>query len=189
MRPAVGQPPAQFYSSPGPAGSCTHPPQYYGCTRVAFLGVYSPRCLGCGLISLLSVHSPLCLDVGSVPPLTPAGVPGSQVERRLELVLQNSSNCPRVSLFFPLFLLEKILLLKSATPYKEGPVLSHSPSLQLDPVLSRSEPHTAQLSTHPSRHTQSPWVYHFILMSLPVTSSNQVSLAAAQTLFGRGGSG
>ena len=37
--------------------------------------------------------------------------------------------------------------------YKEGPVLSHSPPLQLDWGLSRSGPHTAQLSTLPSlRH-------------------------------------
>ena len=44
--------------------------------------------------------------------------------------------------------------------YKEGPVLSHSPPLQLDQGLSRSGPHTAQLSTLPSWHPQSPCVYH-----------------------------
>ena len=34
--------------------------------------------------------------------------------------------------------------------YKEEPILSHSPPLQLDQGLSRSGPHTAQLSTLPS---------------------------------------
>ena len=57
-------------------------------------------------------------------------------------------------------------------PYKEGPVLSHSPPLQLDWGLSGSASHTAQLSTLPSQRLQSPWVYHFILIPLPVTSSN-----------------
>ena len=42
-----------------------------------------------------------------------------------------------------LFLFGKILWLP---PYKEGPVLSHSPSLQLDRGLSRSGSHRAQLS-------------------------------------------
>ena len=34
--------------------------------------------------------------------------------------------------FFSLFLFEKFLLLNPAAPYSEGPVLSHSPPLQLD---------------------------------------------------------
>ena len=84
-----------------------------------------------------------------------------------------------------LFLSDKILLLNPATPYKEGPVLSHSPPLTLDQGLSRPGLNTAQLSTLPNQH---PWVYHFVLIPLPVTSSNQVSLGAAQALFGRGGS-
>ena len=87
-----------------------------------------------------------------------------------------------------IFLFEKILLLNPAAPYKEGPVLSHSPPLHLDPGLSRSGPNTARLSTLPRRHPQSLWVYHFVLIPLPVTSSNQVCLGAAQALFGRGGS-
>ena len=84
------------------------------------------------------------------------------------------------------FLFDKILLLNSATPYKEGPVLSHSPPLQLDPGLSRSGTHTAQLSTLPSLCPQSWWVFHFVLIPLPETSINQVSLSVAQALFGRG---
>ena len=49
-----------------------------------------------------------------------------------------------------LFLFEKILLLNPAAPYKERPVLSHNPPLQLDQGLSGSWPHTAQLSTLPA---------------------------------------
>ena len=90
--------------------------------------------------------------------------------------------------FFSSFLFEKFLLLNPAAPYKEGPVLSHSLPLQLDWGLSGSRPFMAQLSTLPSRDMRSLWVYYFVLIPLPVTSSNQVSLGAAQTLFGRGGS-
>ena len=87
---------------------------------------------------------------------------------------------PKESLFS---LFKKFFLLNPAAPYKEGPVLSHSPPLQLDRGLCRSGPITAQLTTLYSWHTLFPWVYHFILIPLPVTSSNQVSLGAAQTLF------
>ena len=59
---------------------------------------------------------------------------------------------------FSLFLFEKFLLLKLATPYKEGPVLSQSPPLQLAPGQSGSGPVTAQLLTLPSQRPQSPWV-------------------------------
>ena len=86
------------------------------------------------------------------------------------------------------FFFEKFLLLNPAVPYKEQPVLSHSPPLQLDQGLSRSDAVLAQLSTLPSWYTGSLWVYHFVLIPLPVTSSNQVSLGVAQALFGRGGS-
>ena len=73
-------------------------------------------------------------------------------------------------------------------PYKEGPVLSLSPPLQLGQGLSGSGSHRAQLSTLPSQCPQSPCVYHFVLIPLPVTSSSQVSLGAAQAWFVRGGS-
>ena len=72
--------------------------------------------------------------------------------------------------------------------YKEGPVLSHSPPLQLVQGLSGSGSHRTQLSTLPSQYPWSLWVYHFVLTTLPETSSNQVSLGAAQALFGRRGS-
>ena len=99
--------------------------------------------------------------------------------------------CRRIPQTAPecLFLFEKILLLNPASQYKEGPVLSHSPPLQLDVGLSGSGPVTAQLSTLPSQH---PWslvsvcLPHFVIIPLPATSSNQVSLTAAQPLFGRG---
>ena len=95
---------------------------------------------------------------------------------------------PKCLFFFSFFLFEKFILLNPAAPYKEGPVLSHSPPLQLDLGLSESGPDMAQLSTLLSPCPQSPWVYHFVLIPLPVTSSNQVSLGAAQTMFDRGGS-
>ena len=94
---------------------------------------------------------------------------------------------PSVS-FLSLFLFEKFLLLNPTAPYLEGPVLSHSPSLQLDQGMSGSEPITAQLSTLPSWPTQSPWVYHIVLIPHLATSSNHVSLGAAQPLCGKGGS-
>ena len=72
-------------------------------------------------------------------------------------------------------------------PYKEGPVLSHSPPLQLDLGLSESGPDMAQLSTLLSPCPQSPWVYHFILIPHPATSGNQVSHSVPQALFDRGG--
>ena len=48
------------------------------------------------------VHTlPGASDFSSMPPDTPAGAPGCQVERRLELLLQeNSPNCPLVSFSF-----------------------------------------------------------------------------------------
>ena len=128
-------------------------------------------------------------DLGSVPPKTATGAPCSQVERRLELLLQkNSPNCPQVSLFFfSLFLFEKIFLLNPAFTYKGGPVLSHSPPLQLDWGLSGSGPDTSQLSTLPSQCTRSPWVYHFVLIPLPATSSNQISGCCSNLVWqGRG---
>ena len=96
------------------------------------------------------------------------------------------SKLPLSVSFFSLFLFEKFLLLNPATPYKEGPVLSHGPPFQLDRGLSGSGPNTAQLSTLPSLHARSLCVYHFILIPLPGTLSNQISLGAAQTWFCRG---
>ena len=71
--------------------------------------------------------------------------------------------------------------------YKEGPVLSHSPPLQLGGGLSRSGSQMSQLSTLLSQRQWSPWVYHFILIPLPANSGNQVSHSVAPALFGRGG--
>ena len=87
------------------------------------------------------------------------------------------------------FFLGKILLLILwLPPYKEGPDLSHSPPLQLGQGLSRSGSQAAQLSTLLGQRLRSPWVFHFVLIPLPVTSGNQVSHSVAQALFGsRGG--
>ena len=106
------------------------------------------------------------------------GVPCGWVGRRLQRLLQeNSPNCPQV------FLFEKFCLLNPASPYKEGPVLSHSPPLQLDQGLSWSGSDTAQLSTLPSQHTWSLWVYHFVLIPLPVASSKQVSRCCSKLVW------
>ena len=62
------------------------------------------------------------------------------------------------SVSFSLFLSGKFLLLKPATPYKEGPVFSHSPPLQLDQGLSGSGLVKSQLSIPPTWRTKSLWV-------------------------------
>ena len=156
-------------------------PQVQACTLLGALGVlcvHSPWCLGCFLRSLRGLHFPWCLIFWLDAPHTPADVPGGWVERRLELLLQEKfQNCPWVSLFFT-FSFWEIFTFNPASPYSEGPVLSHSPPVQLDQGLSGSGPLTAQLSTIPSQRTQSLWVYHFVLIPLPVNSSNQVSLGA-----------
>ena len=130
------------------------------------------------------LHSSRCFGFGLNAPHTPMRGPSGQVERKLELLLQeNSPKCPRGSFSF----------------WKNPPAQScHSiqgrayPLTQLTsparPGIVWSGPHMAQLSILPSWPPQSPWVYHFILIPLPVTSSNQVCLGAAQALFGRGGS-
>ena len=107
------------------------------------------------------------------------------VESRLELLLQgNSPKCPRGSFSFWEKSSCSILWLP---PYKEGPVLSHSPPLQVGQGLSGSGSHAAQLSTLLGQHPWSPWVFHFVLIPLPATSGNQVSHSVAQALFGSGG--
>ena len=110
---------------------------------------------------------------------------GGWVERRLELLLQrNSPKCSRGS--FSVWGKSSCSLLWLPL-YKEGPVLSHSPPLQLGQGLSGSGSHAAQLSTLLSQCPWSPWVFHFILIPLPATSGNQVSHTVARALFGRGG--
>ena len=87
-----------------------------------------------------------CLDLGLIPRTAP-------LEHRASGWRGDwSCCCSRIPQSAPqgLFLFEKILLLNTATPYKEGPVLSHSPPLQLDWGLSWSGHHTSQLSTLPN---------------------------------------
>ena len=79
------------------------------------LGAYSPRCLGFGLDA----------------PYSPVGALGRRPGGE-EIGAAAAGEFPKVP---PedLFLCEKILLLNPAAPlYKEGPVLLHSPPLQLD---------------------------------------------------------
>ena len=59
-------------------------------------------------------------------------------------------------LFFFIFLFEQFLLLNLAAPYKEGPVLSHHPPLQLDLGLSGSRAqHGPTLNSPQLAHTDS----------------------------------
>ena len=96
----------------------------------------------------------------------------------------NSPKCPRGSFSFGVKSSCSMLWLPL---YKEGPVLSHSPPLQLGRGLSRSGSHAAQLSTLLGQRPWSPWVFHFILIPLPETLGNLISHSVAQALFGRGG--
>ena len=100
--------------------------------------------------AIRGVHSPHASDLGSMPP-TPPGECQATGWRG-----DWSCCCRRLPHTAPecLFLFEQFLLLNPATPYKEGPVLSHSPPLQPDRGLSGSGPHMTQLSTLPS-HTHS----------------------------------
>ena len=60
-----------------------------------------PDALDVCVEALQDAHSPWCFWFGLDAPYTLEGAPGSRVERRLELLLQeNSPNCPRVSFSF-----------------------------------------------------------------------------------------
>ena len=86
-------------TSPGPTGSGKQPLQGYGYTHGAFVVSTLPG--SCGLRPSEMCTLPGASELGPEAPHTPAGVPGGQVERRLELLLQESSpKCPRVSFSF-----------------------------------------------------------------------------------------
>ena len=146
-----------------------HTPQSLGTLPQLVPVVSAPSEMRCGHFPV-DVHSPQR---------------GGGAERRLELLLQGKSPKSFSGVFF--FLGKSSCSILWLPPYKEGPVLSHSPSLQLSWGLSRSGLHMGELSTLPSQHPQSLWVYHFVPIPLPVTSSNQVSHSVARALFGRGG--
>ena len=101
------------------------------------------------------------------------------VGTRLEWLLQLPLSVP----FFHFFFLRNSSCSILPAPYKEGPVLSHSPPLQLDWGLSRSGHVSAQPSTLRSRCTRSPWVYHFVLIPLPVTPRHQVSWCCSNLVW------
>ena len=132
----------------------------------------------CSLSSLLD-------EVRALPGQCAESQTGGGVERRLELLLLgHSPKCPQRVFFF---LGKSSCSILWLPPYKEGPVLSHSPPLQLGRGLSRSGSHTSQLSTLLSQCPWSPWVYHFVLIPLPATTGNQVSHSVAWAFFDRGG--
>ena len=171
-------------AAPGLAGSFVHPPQGYGWVRGLFCCVTLPGALDMVSGPLNVCTLPGVSDLGSIPRSPPRECQVATWRGDwsccCRIIPQTAPEC--------VFLFEKILLLNRAAPFKEGPVLSHSPPLHVDWGQSRSWPDTAQLSTLPSQCPQSPWDYHFVLIPLPATSSNQLFLGAAQTLFVRGGS-
>ena len=165
-----------------------------------FYGRPSPG-YGCSCRAFLDSHSP-CFLWSQFPPnevwTLPGGCAHSPVEWHTtwtgwwpggeEAGAVAAGEFPKVPPRVFFFLGKSSCSILQLPPYKEGPVLSHSPPLQLYQGLSGSGSHMAQLSTLPSQCPRSPWVYHFILIPLPATSSNQVSHGVAPALFGRGGS-
>ena len=125
---------------------------------------------------------PGALDLGSIPTTAPReSRVGSRVERRLEMLLQGCSpKCPPGSFSF----------------WENPPAQSYGSLLQgrACPLAQPTSPArlgTVRVRDQHSPTLNSPWpvpMLHLVLIPLPATSSNQVSLGAAQALFGRGGS-
>ena len=112
-----------------------------------------------------------------------------KVQEARRLLQENYPNSRKVPLF-SLFLFEKFLLLRPASPYKGR--ASHIAQLSFQ---TRDYPDEGpSWPNSPKQRPQSHWG-HTVPMCLPLhpylppaTSSNQVFPSAAQTLFGRGGS-
>ena len=133
------------------------------------------------------VHSPQCLGFGFNIPHTPKGAQGGCPGGE-ETGAAAAGEFPKVPLRVFFFLRKSSCSILRLPPYKEGPVLSHSPLLQLDQGVSGPGSHRAQLSTLPSQCPGSLWFCHFVLNPLSTTSSKQVSHSVAQALFSRDGS-
>ena len=110
---------------------------------------------------------------------------GGRVERRLELLMQgNSPQCPRGSFSFWEKSSCSFLWLP---PYKEGPVLSHSPPLQLGQGLCRSGSHTAQLSTCLGQHLGLPgFSTSYLFPSLRLQATRSLTVFLRPYLAGEG---
>ena len=122
---------------------------------------------------VLGAHSPWCLPFGLDIPHTPWEAPSGQPggEETGAAAAGKFPSAPK-----GLFHFEKILLLNPATSsYMEGPVLSHSPPLQLDWGLSGSGLHTAQFSTLPGWCPWCLWVYHTLSL-FPYCDVKQLGL-------------
>ena len=141
------------------------------------------------------LHSPGCFRFGLATPQNPWELQVGGEETGAELQ-GNCPKCPRGSFSF-----WENPPANPGAPYKEGPVLSHSPPLQLDQGLSGSGPHTAQLSTLPCWCPWSPCVYHTsslfpslrpqatrslsVLLKLCLAGEGAVNLAHSQETCGR----
>ena len=150
-------------------GPCAHCP-------VSACGLRSPN-LRCAL----STHAS---DLGLIPPTPPQ-------ECQAVGWRGDWSCCCRIpqSSSEGLFLFGKILLLKSCCSIQGRACPLTQPTSPASPgtVWVRALHGPTLNSPHPT-HTVSVGLPDFILIPLPVTSNNQVSLGAAQTLFVRGGS-
>ena len=104
-----------------------------------------------------ALSPPSVLWIWAWYPHSPVGKPGVQVDRKLELLLQeNSPKCPRGTFSFwenpPSQSCSSLRTRKGLSS-----CTAHSPAR---PELVGSGPHMAQFSALPARLPQSPWVYH-----------------------------
>ena len=94
---------------------------------------------------------------------------------------------PQSVSFFSLFRFEKILLLNPAAPYKEGPVLSHSPPLKLGMGLSRSGPTVPNSQLSPvGAHSLCGFTTLSLFLSLRLQATRSLSVLLKPCLAGEG---
>ena len=150
-------------------GRCTQSP--VGAHTPWSLGTHPGWCLWSVSSKMRGRHS----LVGAHTPWTAGGEETGAVA---------AAEFPKVPLRVFFFLGKSSCLILWLPLYKEGSVTQPTSPARPGSVRVRA-PHGP---TIPSQCPQSPWVYHFVLIPLPETSSNQVSHGVAQALFGRGGS-
>ena len=121
--------------------------------------------------------------------LVPQGWAGLGVQRLGQLLQENSPNSHRESLF-PLFLFEKFLLLKPATPYKG--LTSHTAPLSNRtwdyPGQGPTQPSSPQLVSIVSEGVHSPCVFatSSLFPSLPLQATRSFPVLLKSCLAGEG---
>ena len=171
--PALQQPPVpqvQVCTLLGAMGVCMGPsvvgtlPHAWDLCAEALQGAYSPQCLG------------FWLDV----PHTLAGGGWSCCR-----IIPQTPEC----LFFsPLFLFEKIFLLNPVPSIQGRACPLTQPTSPARPgTVQVRVPHSPTVNSPQLPTPRPPWVYHFILIPLPATSSNQISGCCSNLVWqGRG---